>query len=161
MSRLRAIRLVAMREILERGRSRGYVLSLAFTVFILVGAFLLPILLAPDEDKVTLAIAGPAPAGLETALDTAASQSGLTLVLTTVPDRAAAEAALRAKSIDGALEVPADGSGPGSLVVLESANPRLQAIANAAVIGVRAGASVTLLEPPVVVALEPNRKSVV
>ena len=36
MSRWRAIRLVAMREIIERGRSRGYVLSLAFTVFLLV-----------------------------------------------------------------------------------------------------------------------------
>ena len=42
MSRLRAIRLVAMREILERGRSRGYVLSLVFTVFLLVAGFVLP-----------------------------------------------------------------------------------------------------------------------
>ena len=42
MSRWRAIRLVAGREIVERGRSRGYLLSLIFTIVLMLVGFLVP-----------------------------------------------------------------------------------------------------------------------
>src|SRR5262249_33769410 len=124
--------------------------------FILIGGFLLPIVLLGDQNTTSLAIVGQAPAGLDTALDAAASQYDVTLVLSTVPDQAAAAAALRAKTIEGALQVPADLSGPGQLLVLQDASSRLQGITNAAVVGVRAGASTALLQPPEVVPIQPQ-----
>jgi ABC-2 type transport system permease protein len=155
MRRLRAIRLVAMREILERGRSRGYLLSLVFTVFLLVAGFLLPAFLLGQDESPNLALVGTPPAGLQAAIEGAADQYDVTLDISTVPDRAAAEAALRAKTIDAALDVPADLSGPGELIVLEEAENRIQAITSAAVIGLRAGADAAKLEPPTVDPLEP------
>ncbi len=155
MHRLRAIRLVAMREILERGRSRGYLLSLVFTVFLLVAGFLLPAFLLGQDESPNVALVGTPPAGLQAAIEGVAGQYDLTLDISTVPDRAAADAALRAKTIDAALVVPADLSAPGELIVLEDADNRIQAITSAAVIGLRAGADAALLEPPTVDPLEP------
>ena len=155
MIRLRAIRLVAMREILERGRSRSYVLSLVFTVFLLVAGFLLPAFLLGGDESPNLALVGTPPAGLEAAIQGVADQYDLTVDVSTVPDRAAAEAAVRAKTIDAALDVPADLSTPGELIVLESAGSTMQGITSAAVIGLRAGGSAVLLAPPTVEPLEP------
>ena len=155
MRRLRAIRLVAMREILERGRSRGYVLSLVFTVFLLVAGFLLPAFLLGQDESPNLALVGTPPAGLQSAIEAAAAQYDVTLDISAIPDRAAAEAALRAKTIDAALDVPADLSGPGELIVLEEAENRIQAITSAAVVGLRGGADAALLQPPTVDPLEP------
>ena len=53
MSRWRAIRLVAEREIIERGRSRGYVLSLLFTVALMVVGFVIPSLLVDQATQST------------------------------------------------------------------------------------------------------------
>ena len=36
MSRVRSVYLVARREVLERGRSRGYLISLLFTILLLL-----------------------------------------------------------------------------------------------------------------------------
>jgi ABC-2 type transport system permease protein len=155
VKRLRAIRLVAMREILERGRSRGYLLSLVFTVFLLVAGFLLPAFLLGQDESPNLALVGNPPAGLQAAIEDVAGQYDVTLDISAVPDRAAADAALRAKTIDAALDVPPDLSGPGELIVLEEAENRIQAIASAAVIGLRAGADAALLQPPTVDPLEP------
>jgi ABC-2 type transport system permease protein len=156
MNRLRAVRLVATREILERGRSRGYLLALVFTVFILVAGFLLPILLVGDQSRVTLAVVRDRPAGLDAALTSIAQSADLTLDIQPVPDRAAAEAAVRDKTVAAALQVPPDLSGPGDLIVYDRPDDRLQAIANAAVIGLRAGGSAAVLQPPAVVALVPE-----
>ena len=73
-------------------------------------------------------------------------------MVTTVPDQAAARRDLAAKSINGALAVPADLSGPGTLLVQESADQTLQAIASSAVIALRAGTSA---QPPAVVVIAP------
>jgi ABC-2 type transport system permease protein len=150
----RAVRLVAMREILERGRSRGYVLSLLFTLFLLVAGFVLPQFLLADQPT-RLALVEPVPAGLEAAVLGTASAYELDLAISTVPDRAAAEAALSAKSIDAALAVPADLSGPGELIVLEQAGPKTQAVASGAVVALRAADAAALLAPPAVTILEP------
>ena len=153
MSRWGAIRLVASREIVERGRSRGYALSLAFTVILMLVGFIVPALLVGNATKTALAVVGDSPAGLEEWLTLTADSYDLELALSAVPDRAAAEAALHDGSIDAALEVPADLSTAGELIVLESAPAALQAVVNQAVVALRAGPAAS--EVPEVDALAP------
>ena len=153
MSRWKAIRLVASREIVERGRSRGYALSLAFTVILMLVGFIIPALLVGNATNTKLAVVGESPAGLEEWLTLTADAYDLDVVLSTVPDRQAAEAALHDGSIDAALEVPADLSSAGELIVLESAPASLQAVVNQSVVALRAGP--TASEVPEVSALAP------
>ena len=63
MSRWRSVRLVARREILERGRSRGFVLSVLFTTLLVVGSFIVPTLLFGDE-ATKIGVVQPEPPGL-------------------------------------------------------------------------------------------------
>jgi ABC-2 type transport system permease protein len=154
VSRLRAVRLVAMREILERGRSRGYVLSLVFTLLLLVGGFVLPQLLLADQ-ATRLALVEPVPAGLETAVKAGAAAYDLDLDISTVPNRAAAVAALTDERINAALAVPTDLSAPGELIVLERADDQLRAVASVAVVSVRAADAAPRLVPPAITALKP------
>jgi ABC-2 type transport system permease protein len=152
---IRAIRLVATREVLERGRSRGYLLSLLFTVFLLGAGFLLPTLLLTGDQTTRIALVGDTPAALGAVIEDSATQFGATVEVSTQPNRAAAEAAVTDKSIDAALDVPPDLSSPGELIVLEDAGSQLQGIVSTAVIGVRAGSAGQLLVPPAVTALKP------
>jgi ABC-2 type transport system permease protein len=153
MSRWRAIRLVASREIVERGRSRGYALSLAFTVILMLVGFIVPALLVGNATRTALAVVGDSPPGLEESLTLTAEAYDVELALSAVSDRAAAEAALHDGSIDAALEVPADLSSAGELIVLESAPASLEAVVNQSVIALRAGPAAS--EVPEVRALAP------
>ena len=152
MRRTRAIRLVAMREVVERGRSKGYLGSLLFTVFLLVAGFVLPTVFLGNPDAVKLALVGEQPAGLEVTIQAVATAFDADLEISTVPDRAVAEAAVKDRTIDAALDVPADLSGAGELIVLEEASATLQGIVGQAVIALRAG---TNAQPPTISALEP------
>ena len=152
MNRTRAIRLVAMREVVERGRSKGYLGSLLFTVFLLVACFVLPIVFLGNPDAVKLALVGEPPAGLEVTIQAVAAAFDADLEISTVPDRIAAETAVKDRTIDAALDVPADLSGAGELIVLEEASATLQGIVGQAVIALRAG---TNAQPPTISALEP------
>jgi ABC-2 type transport system permease protein len=153
VSRWRAIRLVAGREIVERGRSRGYVLSLAFTVVLMCVGFLVPSMLIGQATQSRLALVVPSPPGLEDSLRATADAYDQPLVVSTVPSAAAADAALRDQSIDAALAIPPDLSSSGELIVLEDAAGPLQAIVNQAVISLRAGPAAS--QPPSLTALEP------
>jgi ABC-2 type transport system permease protein len=157
MSRLRAVRLVAMREILERGRSRGYLFSLVFTLFLLVVGFVLPSVLLGTQAPTRLALVGDPPAGLGAALEANARAYDLELDLSSEPDRAAAVAALEAATIDAALDVPSDLSTPGELIVLEDAGNTLVAVVNGAVVTLRAGPAA--LQPPGVTTLKPQTEA--
>jgi ABC-2 type transport system permease protein len=153
MRRTTVVWLVARREIIERGRSRGYLLSLLFTVFLLVAGFVVPALFLGEPSTLRLALVGDAPAGLQAKLSETAKAFGAQLDISAVPDRNAAVKALAAKTIDGALEVPADLSSPGTILVQQRADSTLQAIASNAVIGLRAGPAIasptmTVLDPP-------------
>jgi len=150
----RAVRLVAMREIIERGRSRGYLLSLVFTLFLLLAGFVLPQFLLADQ-ATRLGLVEPVPAGLQLAVENSATAYELDLVITTFPDRAAAETALAEHTVDAALAVPVDLSGPGELIVQEQAGPRIQAVTSAAVVSLRAADAAALLAPPAVTVLAP------
>jgi ABC-2 type transport system permease protein len=140
--RLRSIWLVARREILERGRSRGYLLSLGFTVFILVAAFLAPVLLASQSGPLKLGVIEPAPGGLQPALLAAAAavDEDLEVEIQAFPDRAAAAAAIEAGDVVAVFSVPADLSGPGEVLVQERAGADVQLIATRAIPALRIGA---------------------
>ncbi len=154
VSRIRAIRLVAGREIIERGRSRGYLLSLVFTIVLMLVGFIVPTLILGQTLTTRLALVGTPPAGLEQALTAAAAAGTQQLVLSSVPTRADAEAALHAGSIDAALEVPADLSAPGELIVVTDASAPLRAVVDQAVVGLRTGENA--IATPVVDALQPQ-----
>jgi ABC-2 type transport system permease protein len=170
MSRWRSIRLVARREVLERGRSRGFVFSMLFTTAIIVGSFVVPALLFADDGDIDLGIVRPAPAGLELAIDAVGARLDATIVSVGFDDRAAAESALEAEDVEAVIEVPADLSGPGSLIVKDEADDRLRAIISTAVVGLRQAAlleeagvdPVRFIEaatPPAVEALDPRTET--
>lgn len=155
VGRIRAIRLVAMREILERGRSRGYVLALLFTVFLLGAGFLLPALIVSRDQSTRIALVGDTPAQLRPALQASADRFDAQIDVSVIADPAAAKAAVQDGSIVAALIVPADLSTPGELVVREQASDQLRSIVSSAVIALRAGSSGQLLAPPTITALQP------
>jgi ABC-2 type transport system permease protein len=164
MRRLSAIRLVATREIRERGRSRGFLASVVFTQLLIVAMLLLPRVLGGDGSTIKVGLAEPVPTGLAAALNASATPYKLSLILRTYPDRAAAEAALKTGDVEGVLAVPADLSGPGEVVVKGRPDSRLQAIATGAVTGLRLVASgispaglAAAATPPTLVTLGPDR----
>lgn len=157
MRRTTAIGLVAQREIVERGRTRGYLFSLLATSLLLVAGLLLPSLLPGLVDSGSrLAVVGTPAPGLDAALAAVAKAYDIKLALSSQPDRAAAEAALDAKTIDAALEVPPDLSGPGTLTFRERSDGALQAVVNATVVQLRAGSAAA---PPAVAILRPPAES--
>jgi ABC-2 type transport system permease protein len=109
MSRGRAIYLVARREILERGRSRAFLISLALTVVFLLAGIFLPTLLGGDDQSEKLGVVGTPPAGFAEALAATADQAKLKVVTFPVADVQSGEAAIENGSLDGLLVVP---SGP-------------------------------------------------
>ena len=116
MSRWRAIWLVARREIIERGRSRAFLISLGLTVvFILAGLFL-PTFLGGGDRAERLGVAGAPPAGFEQAVALAGGTADLEVAVETVPDAAAGETRLRDGTLDALLIVPDDGSAPTYVV---------------------------------------------
>ncbi len=117
MSRWRAVWLVARREILERGRSRAFIVSLGLTVaFILASIYLPSILGGPGNGAERLGIVGSPPAAFQAQLAALAKPASIEIATETVPDLATGEARLRDGSLDAALAIPADGSQPTYLV---------------------------------------------
>jgi ABC-2 type transport system permease protein len=126
MTRLRSIRLVARRELVERGRSRAFLVSLVISIVIVVAAVFLPSLIGQTAPQ-HLGIVGSAPAGLVETVQAAAKQADLVVVVDPVADVATAESRLQDGSLDAALVIPADGSTP-SYVVKSRGSPLLQQI---------------------------------
>ena len=114
MSRWRSVWLVARREIIERGRSRGFVLSVLFTTVLVVGSFIVPALLFGDE-ATKIGVVQPEPAGLSLAIATTAEQLDRDVEVVPFSDEAAADAALAEEAVEGVAIVPADLSGPGEI----------------------------------------------
>ena len=125
MSRRRAIWLVARRELLERGRSRAFALSLIVSVVLIVAGILIPTLIGSGPGIQHLGIAGTAPAGFVEGITTGAGSVGLVVLVEPVPDLAAGEARLKDGALAAVLDFPADGSTP-AYVVKTRGNPLLQ-----------------------------------
>ena len=140
MSRWRSVWLVARREILERGRSRGFILSVFLTTALVMGSFIIPTILFGDDDVTKIGLIEPAPPGLAAAIAATASAAQQEVEVVPYPDRAAAEAALESDAVAVAASVPADLSGPGELLYKEDRDGLLDSIVGSAVIGLRVGA---------------------
>jgi ABC-2 type transport system permease protein len=126
MTRFRTIRLVTRRELLERGRSRAFIVSVVISIAIVVGAVFLPSLIGQTAPQ-HLGIVGTAPAGLVDTLQVGAKQADLVVIVDPVPDEATAEARLKDGTLDAALVIPADGSTP-TWLVKSRGNALLQSI---------------------------------
>jgi ABC-2 type transport system permease protein len=140
MTRLRSIRLVARREILERGRSRGFLFSVGFTTLIIVGSFVIPMIVFQEDETRQVGLASPAPAGLAAALVERAQELGERLLVTDLADAEAAARALEAGEVEAVIEVPADLSGPGSVRFQEDADAVLTHLVSGTVIDLRSAA---------------------
>ena len=166
MSRARSIWLVARRELLERGRSRGFIFSVLFTTTIIIGSFVVPAVIIGDEGPTQVGVVEPAPEGLAAAIQTTAGLLDQDVAIVTFPDRSAGEQALDDEQVAALLVVPADLSNAGELVFHEEADPTIQGVVSSAVAGLRvnavlgeAGVDPTTLAaaqaPPTVRAIEP------
>ena len=137
MSRARSIWLVARREILERGRSRGFVLSILFTTVLVVGSFVLPTILFGEEEATRIGVVQPEPPGLALAITTTAAQLDQDVEVVPFADEASADAALVDGSVDAVAVVPADLSGPGTVRFNEEADQFVVQLVTASVVALR------------------------
>src|SRR5262245_61383831 len=132
MSRARAIYLVARREVLERGRSRAFLISLALTVvFILAGIFL-PQVIGGGDQAHKLGVVGTPPPTFATALAATLAQADLKVNVETIPDVPTGEARLKAGTLDGMLVVPTTTNGSAQLVVKQRDNSSFAQVVGAA-----------------------------
>jgi ABC-2 type transport system permease protein len=137
MSRWRSVWLVARREILERGRSRGFMLSVLFTTLIVVGSFVLPAILFGGPEVTRIGMVDPAPADLGPTIVATAEGADRDVELIPYPDEAAAQAALEADEVAVVVAVPADLSSAGRLLFKEEADGFLQSVIGSAVVALR------------------------
>jgi ABC-2 type transport system permease protein len=137
MSRWRNVWLVARREIVERSRSRGFVLSVLFTTLLVIGSFVVPSVLFGEDEARTIGVVAPAPAGLEQALQATAGQIEQKIEVVPFADAAAAEAALEAESVEAVIAVPPDLSSVGSVRFAKNPDNVVTQIATASIVGLR------------------------
>ena len=137
MPRWRSIWLVARREILERGRSRGFILSVTFTTLLVVGSLVVPTLLFGGEKATKVGVVEPAPLALPAAIEATAERFDRTVEISTYPDVTAADAALADGTIDVVVTMPADLSGPGGIRFDKQPDQAVSQIISAAGIGLR------------------------
>jgi ABC-2 type transport system permease protein len=165
VSRWRSIRLVARREILERGRSRGFILSVLFTTLIVVGSFVLPAIVFSGPDVAKIGTVQPAPAGLEAAITTIATGADRQIEFHPYPSVDAAKTALQAGDVEAVIAVPADLSSAGQVFYKQQPDQFLQSIVGSAVVALRShdllssidpAALASAQTPPQAVALDPQ-----
>jgi ABC-2 type transport system permease protein len=137
MSRRRAVWLVARRELVERGRSRAFLLSVGITVAIILAAVLVPTLVAPGERTHRVGIAGAPPDGLELALPLVAAQANLAVVTERVADRAIGESRVAEGSLDALLVIPEGRAAQATYVVGERPSGLLQQLVAATLVQAR------------------------
>ncbi|MCU0280604.1 MAG: ABC transporter permease [Acidimicrobiia bacterium] len=123
MSASRDVYLVALREVRERTRSRAFIVSTAFTLLLVMGVLGAMAFFADRPPPAyAVGVVGPRPPGLDGALSLAATGSGALLSTESLPDRAAAEAALAEDRIDAAL-LPG-----GTILVERRSSPDLESL---------------------------------
>jgi ABC-2 type transport system permease protein len=131
MSGRRAITLVARREILERLRSRAFLVSTLFLLLV-VGASTAFTGFFDRQTTYRVAVTAPAPRGLAAALARAAHPLDAKVDLRVVRSAAAGHRELADKRIDALIVLPSD-----RLVFRATVDPKLAAVADTAVRGVR------------------------
>ena len=137
MSQWRSVWLVARREIIERGRSRGFLLSVVFTTLLVVGSFVLPTVLFGEDQPTRIGLVRPIPPGLEQAITATADQFDQPVELVPLDDAAAADEALQSETVDVVAEVPSDLSSPGSIRFPNEADQAVAQVISTSVIALR------------------------
>jgi len=97
-----AWRIVARREFVERGRDRGFIISTAITLLVLVGVIVVSSILNRGT-RYDLAVVGEPSASMGRDVATGARALGIQVELVHPPDEAAAERAVRDGDVDAAL----------------------------------------------------------
>jgi ABC-2 type transport system permease protein len=167
MPRWRSVWLVARREILERGRSRGFVLSVLFTTLIVVGSFVIPAVFFGGETATRIGVVEPAPVGLAPAIESTAEQFDRKVEIAEYAGDAAATAALEEGTVDVVVALPPDLSSPGEVRFQEETDPAIAQMISAATIGLRVqavlgesnvdqAALIAAQQPPGIAAVEPQ-----
>jgi ABC-2 type transport system permease protein len=116
MSRARAIYLVARRELLERGRSRAFAVSVIVSVGVLLAGIYLPTLLGGVNQGDRLGIVGEPPPEFTVAVQAAASQTRTKIDIEPVSDQSTGERRLREGSLDALFVVPVNDERPTYIV---------------------------------------------
>ncbi|MDQ2965269.1 MAG: ABC transporter permease [Chloroflexota bacterium] len=160
MSPPRAIWLVARRELVERGRSRAFILGLVLTQVFIIGGLLLQSTFTGGKSVLRVGYVGDPPARFGQLLDGFAQPSGATVDLRTYPDRAAAEAALRRDEVGGVYLPGPDPSSPGLLLFKQEPDSRIRQTVTAAVQAVKLIDAGVVLTQPEVASLEPPSEAV-
>jgi ABC-2 type transport system permease protein len=148
MSGRRAITLVAQREIRERLRSRAFVASTVVMLAIVGASAAFARVYAPER-TFRVAVAAPAPSGLDAALQRAAKPFDATVRLRVLGSASAGREELAARKIDALLLLGAD-----RLVFRVNVDSKLAAVADTAVRALRRHLppapelTTTTLEPP-------------
>ena len=117
--------LVARREISTRIRDRGFQVGMAITLVILLGIIVLPKVFGGNSDEFDVGLTSSA-GNLRPALEQSAKNAGITLRLSTVDDRTAAERRVR----EGELDAVIDGS--KEIVVKDNLDNKLAALVQGA-----------------------------
>jgi ABC-2 type transport system permease protein len=166
MNRRRAIYLVARREVIERGRSRAFILALILTVVLLLLATVLPALVAGVGRASRLGVVGTPPAAFAPALSAAASLAGTAVQVEAVPNQATGEGRLRDGTLDALFLVPS-GTARATYIVKEQRKPLLAQVVSStwsaiqvqnllSNSGVTPGELTTAAAPPTLRELQPS-----
>ena len=140
MSRWRSVGLVARREILERGRSRGFILSVFFTTALVIGSIFVPAVLFQDDGITRIGVVEPSPPELAPALSATAAQFDRLIELASFPDDASADTALADEAVDVVVDVPADLSSAGEVRFHEETDLATAQLVGASIVALRVGA---------------------
>ncbi|MCI0344190.1 MAG: ABC transporter permease [Chloroflexi bacterium] len=135
MNPLRVIWLVGLRELIERGRSRGFLVSLLLTQGLIIGSFFLQAFIAGEAGRVTLGTVGSVPADARLAMTVVAGTLRVDLTIRPFDELAAAEVALARDEVDGVIVAPdvtPGEQGAGEFLVQDRPDSRLQTIVQAA-----------------------------
>jgi ABC-2 type transport system permease protein len=155
MSRVRATWLVARRELLERGRSRGFLAGLILTEVFVIGSILLQAAFAGGQNQIRVGYVGVPQPALEPALIAVARQFGGEAELVPLSDRRDAERVLADGQVDGVLIPGATERDPGILLFQKDTDDRVVQGVSAALAQVRLQAAGVDLRPPRVESIEP------
>jgi ABC-2 type transport system permease protein len=161
---------VARREILERGRSRGFILSVFFTTALVIGSFVVPAILFRDDDATQLGVIQPAPAGLQAALDRTSAAFDQPIEVVPFADATGASAALDSGDVDAVIEVPVDLSSAGVVTFDEEIDQGTAQLVSASIVALRlqgmldaAGVDPTAFAaaqaPPAIEAVDPRTEA--
>lgn len=149
MNGLRAVRLVAERDLRERLRTRAYRISAALTVALVVAAVVVPRLLGDGDERPRygVAVVGAASAPVREAVARVAAGAGAEVRLVDVADVAAAEDRLSAEEVDLAV-VPGDAVVTREPVELGDPSTRARLVAGVAeAVGLQASLEAAGLSP--------------